>query len=242
MEEWKQRLYSSYVSTGQASLRDVKANFSHNPYFEYIIKKHLDESYNSKILDLACGHGLLIYCLKNSGYKNVTGIDISEEQIELAHELGIHEAKCEEIDTFLLKNEKFDVIFLMDVLEHLEKDQTIKILDYIYNSLNKNGKLIIHIPNAEGIFGMRIRYGDFTHITAFTSRSIHQILSACRFTEINCHEDKPLTHNIKGYIRKFIWDLLTLPHRLLLIVETGSYKHILSQNILVIAHKKTNNT
>jgi len=125
----------------------------------------------------------------------------------------------------------------MDILEHLEKGELLALLDQVYASLRSDGIVIIHVPNAEGLFGMRIRYGDLTHENCFTPRSIEQALNACSFHHVVCFEDKPIIHGAKSLLRRIIWELLTAPPRLLLAAETGSTRSILSQNMLVIAGK-----
>lgn len=241
MKDWKQRLYDGYISTGQAGTKinqHTGLNIGNSSYYSSLIKKHLPSDKGTSILDLACGHGALIYCLKQHGYSNVDGVDISPEQVNLAHELGLKEIKCQDIRGFLTdKTEAYDVIFLMDILEHLTKQELFDCLDSVMKSLTTNGMLVIHVPNAEGIFGMRIRYGDLTHENCFTHQSISQALNACGANRIEYFEDKPVIHGIKSLLRYVLWEVLTAPFRLLLAAETGATKHILSQNMLVVARK-----
>ncbi len=239
MKDWKQRLYSSYISTGQAGRNiDQQDNLSIGsyPYYTKLIKQHLPDRKDVSIVDLACGHGALLYCLKQLGYTKLKGVDISLEQVELAHELGLKEIECCDIQEFLVgKESTFDVVFLIDILEHLRKDELFYCVDLVKKSLTSHGIVVIHVPNAEGIYGMRIRYGDLTHENCFTPRSIRQALSVCGFDNVECFEDRPVIHGIKSLVRNISWQLLTLPLRLLLTAETGKTNHILSQNMLVIA-------
>ena len=119
MNDWKQRLYDNYVSSGQAGRHiDRKFGFDINqfPHLTYLIKQYLPNKKDIAVLDLACGHGSLVYCLKQSGYSNVQGVDISAQQVSLAHQLGLTEIKCQDIQEFLSgKKEVFDVIFMMDI-------------------------------------------------------------------------------------------------------------------------------
>ena len=241
MKDWKQRLYDSYISSGQAGghiLRKHGLDIKQYPYLSHLIKKYLPSQKDVAILDLACGHGSLVYCLKQLGYSNVQGVDISAEQVGLAHELGMTEIKCQDIKEYLVnKNDTFDVIFLMDILEHFNKQELFSYLDIVCQSLRQNGMVVIHVPNAEGIFGMRIRYGDLTHENCFTPQSMSQALTTCGFNGIVCFEDKPIAHGLKSFIRLILWEVLSLPYRLLLIAETGNAKMIFSQNMLVTAKK-----
>lgn len=47
----------------------------------------LPKDKNINILDMGCGFGSLIYTLKQNGYKNLKGIDLSEGQVKVAHEI-----------------------------------------------------------------------------------------------------------------------------------------------------------
>lgn len=241
MPNWKENLYENYVTTEQSAassqnLDDVK--LSRFPQYRHIINNHLPAEKTSRIADLGCGYGQLLFCLKAMGYTNFEGVDASSEQVQIAHRLGLKEVKQGDLSSFLKETTgKYDVIFLMDVLEHLNKSDAMNLLDLIGNSLSDHGRLIIHVPNAEGISGMRIRYGDFTHEICFTPQSIRQILRASGFNNISCHEEKPLVYGMKSLVRRILWSILTLRERLLLLAETGSHGHILSQNMLVIASK-----
>ncbi len=187
---------------------------------------------------MGCGHGSLIHCLKSMGYRNIEGVDVSGEQVAMAHSLGMPEIVQGDLAGFLEgKAQKYDVAFLMDVLEHLEKQEVVDMLELVRAALKTNGRLIIHVPNAEGLFGMRIRYGDFTHQVCFTPKSIGQVLRATGFSKIAVYEEKPLVHGMKSMVRRGLWTFLTIRERLLLLAETGASGHVLSQNMLVIAEK-----
>lgn len=238
MTQWEKRLYDSYVSTGQASDLGNLTDMS-SPYYDNLISTHLPKNKDIAILDIACGYGRLLLNLRNHGYKNLKGVDISEEQVALAHELGITEVQLRDLTLFLEEEEElsYDIIFLMDILEHLEKQDVLDLLDRVNALLKNGGKVILHVPNGSGLFGMRVRYGDFTHYAAFTAKSMQQILKATGFKDVKSYEDRPIIHGIKSLFRLFIWHIFTLSPRLLLLAETGSKDHILSQNMLVIAIK-----
>ncbi|HEX3436279.1 MAG TPA: class I SAM-dependent methyltransferase [Pseudacidobacterium sp.] len=238
---WKSRLYNSYISSEQAAA-DVKdtADEMFRPrkaFINSIIAKHLPHDRSVRILDLGCGHGAFLYFLSQAGYKNIYGIDISQEQVELAHQLGISEARHGTLEEVLSEEKDgcVDVVLVMDVLEHLIKDDLFHILDEIRRVLKHNGMCIAHVPNAEGLYGMRIRYGDMTHEQAFTPTSARQVFRTIGFSKVACYEDKPVVHGMKSLVRRVIWDTGTFYHRLMLIAETGSPSAVLSQNMLVKA-------
>lgn len=241
MTDWKSRLYEGYISTKQSAASGRMTNklvASDYPQHWHLIKKCLPSDKSIKIADLGCGYGSLLFCIKSMGYHNIEGVDVSSEQVLLAHQLGMNEIEQGDLFGFLKnKSRAYDVIFLMDVLEHLDKHEVINLLDLINDSLSDNGRVVIHVPNGEGLFGMRIRYGDFTHQVCFTPRSIGQVLRATGFDVIKVFEEKPLVRGVKGLVRRSLWALLTMRVRILLLAETGATGHILSQNMLVIAEK-----
>ena len=130
-----------------------------------------------------------------------------------------------------------DPVLFGDVLEHLERQELFDLLDEVHRVLRPGGLCLIHVPNGEGIFGMEIRFGDLTHVQAFTQNSARQLLSATGFSQIRCYEERPVVHGIISLVRGVLWALGTLPFRLLLAAETGSTKAILSENLLIRAIK-----
>lgn len=241
VEDWKQRLYGAYVSSGQALTDDADLeSFDPRRYLHVtrMLRRVLPQQYDLRILDLACGHGPLLNCAKALGYKQLAGVDVSVEQVELAHRLGLEQVACMELQAYLSTRQRaFDVVFAMDVLEHLTKPELLSCMDGIAAALVPGGLVVIHVPNAEGLFGMRVRYGDLTHETAFTSVSMTQLLRTTGFADIRCQEEKPYVHGLTSAVRYALWSVLTVPVRLLLAAETGSFGQLLSQNMLVFARK-----
>jgi 2-polyprenyl-3-methyl-5-hydroxy-6-metoxy-1,4-benzoquinol methylase len=103
------------------------------------------------ILDLGCAEGKLAVLLALKGH-NVTAADISQNFLNKASNLAkeknvkVNTIWCdieENVDN--LKGKKFDVIYFMDVIEHLRNP--IVALENIKNLLKDNGTLIIHTPN-----------------------------------------------------------------------------------------------
>jgi len=54
-----------------------------------------DVAHDAALLDIGCGQGLLVNALQVFGYHNVTGIDISAEQIAVAARRGLN---CRRVD------------------------------------------------------------------------------------------------------------------------------------------------
>jgi ubiquinone/menaquinone biosynthesis C-methylase UbiE len=141
-------LGSYYKSTDYISHTDSTKTFFDKIYqlvknYTLKQKRSLLNSFNSEsktVLDVGAGTGDFLKTCKNSNWK-VLGIEPSLEAREIAKKKGIHlKENLSDID-----NQKFDVITLWHVLEHVEdlKD-TIKNLNFL---LKPEGRIVIAVPN-----------------------------------------------------------------------------------------------
>ena len=103
---------------------------------------------NLKILDVGCGGGIICEPLARLGAK-VTGMDFAPNNIIAAK---IHSKKNKLKINYINKDiekskldEKFDIILMFEVLEHL--DNWKKTIKNIKKNLNKNGLIIISTIN-----------------------------------------------------------------------------------------------
>lgn len=101
--------------------------------------KNADISINDKILDVGCGKGILLHKMKESGFKNVVGIDpFIAETITYKNGLKILKKDFLEINGF------YDLIMFNHSFEHMENPfQVIKKSNEL---LKLNKTLLIRIP------------------------------------------------------------------------------------------------
>jgi 2-polyprenyl-3-methyl-5-hydroxy-6-metoxy-1,4-benzoquinol methylase len=234
MQDWRRRLYDRYVSSGQGG---QPASRGETLFIKKIIACHIPADRSIRILDLGCGAGGTLYWLKRAGYSNISGVDFSPEMVDAASGAGVSEARLGDLHTELsaTANDSVDVVLVMDVLEHLERRILFEVCDEIFRILKPGGRIVTHVPNAEGIFGSRVRYGDLTHELAFTSSSMRQLLQTIGFREVKCYEDRPIPHGVKSCIRAFVWYVGTTGFRAIYAAETGRFDCILSQNLMATA-------
>lgn len=242
---WEQRVYDNYVSTGKLPTRPDPAYLfgPSRPYVERVVRKHIPADREVHILELACGPAPFLYFLKQHGYVNLAGVDISPEQVALAHAVGLeNEVVQGDMLSYLdaAKPGSFDIVIMFDILEHFSVPEQFDIMDKVFSRLKSRGKCILHVPNAAGIFGARVLYGDITHKFAFTRRSIEQLLLTVGFEEIKCFEDKPIPYNAFSLVRRIVWEIVSIGQVIALGAETGNIKrgkYILTQNMLAVATK-----
>ena len=95
-----------------------------NPRHEYI-KKRLDQIIQpgKEVLDLGCGIGITTEHIVGLGAKKVVGVDLSSKLISFAKK-SVPQAKFIEKDiTKIELNKTFDVITLVDVIEHIPEER-----------------------------------------------------------------------------------------------------------------------
>jgi len=150
------------------------------------IRKYLHESKEIKIVELGCGLGHNLYALKRLGYVDLQGIDISQEQIGIAREhlKGVELLAANAFDFLPKQKEKYDMIIMFDLLEHMKKDEAFEICKLSHNILRGGGRLFIRTPNALNPLSLCSIYEDFTHENPYTKRSLRELLIFVGFTRI----------------------------------------------------------
>lgn len=239
--QYKDTIYNNYLLNhtkwlyGQESLKHIALQF---PVWNHYFGKLLPQNKDAAILDIGCGTGSFVWYLNQSGYSGAAGIDISEEQIQQGISLGIENIQCTDLQNYLSeRTEQFDCIIARDVMEHFTKQEIFRILSLVRCALKDGGAFIMQSPNGEGILHSGILYGDFTHETAFTEKSLHQIFRNTGFTNIECYPTGPVPKGVISSIRWLLWQLIVFKTRFYKMVETGSGKGIFTQNVIAKAIK-----
>ena len=141
------------------------------------------------VLDVACGEGFLASELKKSENR-ITGIDVLPQvketpALDRYFSADLDQGISPVVDQ--LKGERFSRVLLLDVLEHLKRPETI--LDECHDVLQKDGLLIVSVPNIANItvrvalaFG-RFNYTergifDRTHYRFFTRKTIRSLMES----------------------------------------------------------------
>jgi 2-polyprenyl-3-methyl-5-hydroxy-6-metoxy-1,4-benzoquinol methylase len=126
----------------------------------------------SKWLDVGCGTGALVEMANKMGYKAI-GIDPSIALIEkgLAKDRPIF---CATLENFSLGDELFEVISLIDVIEHV--DNPIAIMNLVSKHLKPNGFVCLSTPDVSSIFArvlkMKWWHVRVAHIGYFDKKTL----------------------------------------------------------------------
>jgi len=182
MTNWKEKVYQTYLSGpafGETDSRSMKIDYVRRNYIQL-----LPPDRQAQILDFGCGRGEFIEVLLNLGYTNVKGLEVSKEMFQYCKSIlpGKVVLSQDGLSYLRANQERFDLIVMMDVLEHFEKAQVIEVLEIARASLRPKGRLLLQVPNGDAPFCNVHRYRDLTHEQCFSARSISQALLAAGFS------------------------------------------------------------
>lgn len=140
-----------------------------------------------RVLDIGSGNGALAYDLATVSGAEVTGIDISEETVELARRKYNHQSLRFVHGDVLndMPKERFDVVVMSNVLEHLE--ERILFMHSIDKMLSPR-KILIRVPMIDSDWRIPLRkelglfyFSDNTHHTEYTKDSFESEMAEAGF-------------------------------------------------------------
>ena len=242
--EYRKVLYANYHTTqsGRASLTSAEALFLREKrQFESEILPLLQSvSKSARIFDMGCGSGSLLKGLKEAGYTNVIGMDLSEEQVTMAHEFGVSEVVLgDAMQFFRSSEEQFDVITGMDIIEHFTKDELVELLQLIQSKLKKGGMAIFRTPNMDAPIATAFAIGDFTHENYLNASSAEQVMLSCGFGNVRIRPSFMRVNGLlKEALRGILYRIMNFRLKLQLFATArSSQKVLLTPNLIIVGVK-----
>ncbi len=140
---------------------------------------------NKKICDFGCGYGGFL-SLSKKVTKKLKGVELNSSFQNYFKSKKKYIDIREDINNF---NDKFDVITMFHVLEHLPKQ--IDILKNCRKHLKNRGKIIIEVPHAKDFLLDQLNIKEFKnfifwseHLVLHTEKSLHKFLKKSGFKNI----------------------------------------------------------
>jgi len=124
-------------------------------------------------LDAGCGVGSNFEVLKKYS-KTVLGIDISTDSLLFCSSKDYDRLTQVAISNFD-SDTKFDLIILLDVLEHIEDD--LSAVKNLYSHLKKNGVLVISVPAHSFLWNINDIFSH--HLRRYSIKEVKRIVGAC---------------------------------------------------------------
>ncbi len=243
MYKYRQTLYQNYYSNhaGTTDKDKQQAHFDQQKrYFVREFKNHVPANRNLRVLDIGCGSGSLLAALSELGFSKAYGVDLSEEQVAMAAQFGVKNVVQGDAKSFLDKqNEGFDLIFAVDLIEHLGKDELIEFLQLVQTKLNSGGQVIFRTPNMDAPLASAFAFADFTHEVFLNKSSANQIMKSVGFDSVQVVEGIMFIENpMKEFIRKITWSITKLMLKIQLFASARTWHDVVfSPNMVIIGRK-----
>lgn len=129
--------------------QEMKTNEDHHWWFvarrkiiQKVLNKYVDVSPDNKILEIGCGSGGNLEMLKN--YGQLYAMEYDAETRETANQRNICNVVGGSLPDNLPFTEKFDLICILDVIEHIENDKAC--LTTIDSMLKPGATLLVTVP------------------------------------------------------------------------------------------------
>jgi cyclopropane fatty-acyl-phospholipid synthase-like methyltransferase len=179
--------YYQYQATarGIRNIEDVKAHASGLAHiYRRIVLSRLPANKQSRIAELACGHGAFLWWLREQGYSNIEGVDSSIEQISFASQVA--SAHHAEVNQWLSQqpNLSCSAMIAIDLIEHMSKDAFMELLQNTHRVLEASGTLILRYPNGDSPIVGRNLFADITHVWTYTAVCLQSLASMHGFSNV----------------------------------------------------------
>lgn len=184
----------------------LKGHQKRSRWYQQRLMPFLPANRDAVIADIPCGDGNILFFLKEAGYGNVQGWDLDESRVEVAQSLGLP-ALVGNAFQVLEGLKPCDVIFSIDFLEHVSKEQAFQLLLTFRSKLKSGGKVIIRTPVTDSIFGTLHLYNDFTHQWATNSAVWRTLGGATGFSSVTIFDERPAGQNLKSLFRSSAFHL-----------------------------------
>jgi len=218
----------SYTGKDNLDVMRLAKNYNH-----YIFKWIMHDDYK-KILDFGAGNGE--YCNKIESHK-INAVEVDKELKE--------QLKCYSYDSINeIIDKKFDLIYTLNVLEHIKDDAII--IKTLSNLLENNGIIKILVPAKMELYSkMDSKVG---HYRRYEKEELEDLLKNCKLEIVNCqyfdflgyfatllykyidNSGKINPRSLKIY-DKFIFPLSVF-------IDKITFGKIIGKNLMIIARKK----
>jgi SAM-dependent methyltransferase len=172
------------------------------PYFDANYRCLLQLPRDACIVELGSGSGSLVAWLMDKGFANVTGVDVSAQEVEAARARGIPLVRAEAHDYLAaLEPGSVQAVVSKAMFEHMPRQDGANLLQAAARALDpERGLIVIDIPNMDWLLASHERYMDVTHHMGYTRESIRQMCHMY-FDAVDVQGSVEPTPSIAAWIR-----------------------------------------
>ncbi len=159
-----------------------------DPYYDGIAEllKSLLPSTDLKIADFGCGGGNLLAALKNKGFTNLTGIELSKQCVNFVSSILDIPCRFGGIEEDSKPDAQYDVAISTGVFEHLLSPKNACM--YLKHIVHMQGFAFILVPDlARYVASLSAPFQDFSveHINHFTYMTLHSLFAEAGWVELS---------------------------------------------------------
>jgi SAM-dependent methyltransferase len=236
-EDLRAHLYRGYVSSFKGEPPDLRGEGAFVWWDHKYLPLLADLHREAAILEVGCGSGGLLAYLGRRGFSHAFGVDLSAEQIALAHQRGVCAERYDALAYLASSHETFDAVLAVDVLEHFTRDELGHLVRLILHAMKPGGRLIVQTANGAGLHPGQVIYGDLTHQTIFTPESLGQLLRSVGFDALAFYETGPIPVRVRGKLDVALWSAIKAFANMVRHVETGKRQSIWTENFICRAFR-----
>lgn len=188
----------------------IQANWHKNKIFA--IKSLVEFNNKMSVLDMGTGSGNFEILFADK-VESITGIDYNDEALAFLNTLlnkkGLNNVNLILSDIRNLPknklNKKFDLILLIDVIEHLKYKDVTKLFTTFSKLLKRGGKVLIITPNYRGLwpiiedvfdfFGITPKFKEHQHLSKLYKKNLLELIG-----KNNYRLERVTTFNLFSYL------------------------------------------
>jgi len=219
LENYKKSYLDDWISD-ETAIKDRRLKEK-----QLIIEKCLKNAGGHRVLDIGCGHGDFLSCWGDDWEKY--GVEINVSACKACREAGIA-IIGESIEDVANVAVSFDIISMMDVIEHLPSPYVQ--LKAAISKLKKGGAIVIETGNVESLISKIMQvdwhyYSAIEHISFFSEQSLRFLFERLgietRLIYKWPHMVRSRWHKFKGWqsALQFKWPFLRPRHLLKTIIS-----------------------
>lgn len=197
MNKYKIEKYNSYYKKNglKKLLVDFLPLFILKILFPLIGKFKIKK--NSNVLDIGSGNGFYSYIIHKKFNCNVIEIEPSLDN-------DFYKSKRVKKDFLSWQtSSKYDYILLLDVLEHIDTQNSDGVIKKIKSCMHSESLLFVKVPNTGSFFGSESSFGDTTHVRYFSHLSLTSLFKINNFELIHMNLVKD-NFNIGRFIARVL--------------------------------------
>ena len=148
-----------YQFNAYFSRNPIHANWHQNKF--HVLRNFVEDKIQKRALDIGAGSGLF-ELLFSKDFSAITALDYNDDSTKFIDNLceknhiGNVKTIILDIDgiTSMEQTSKFDLVLILDVIEHLDTKTVDGLLTTLHGLLNTGGKVVVSTPNYGGVWNI----------------------------------------------------------------------------------------